>query len=94
MSIYGDLSRPQRAILDEMLQESAVSADTAVVCLRWARADPYLRLEGLGLVCVAWSRDRWGRPVPLRVWGTEAGLAEVRRVRRNAATSRYARFRR
>lgn len=29
MSIYGDLSRPQRAILSRILQEGAVSIDTA-----------------------------------------------------------------
>lgn len=48
MSIYGDLSKPQRSVLRQLLQVSAVSIETAHRCSN-RRVEPYWRCDLPGL---------------------------------------------
>ncbi|MCS4233096.1 hypothetical protein [Stenotrophomonas sp. BIGb0135] len=87
MSIYGDLSKPQRSILRQLLQESAVSIDTAHRCSN-RRVEPYWGLRSAGLICVT-SYSIWHRSY---AYLTPEGLALVRQVAANASSARYSRF--
>jgi hypothetical protein len=89
VSTYGDLSKPQREILRNLLEHSAVSIDTAVSC-RARQSRPYARLADLGLIEYQRSFWEWYKPA---AWLTPAGLRLAHQVRRNAATPRYSRFR-
>ncbi|MFA4630434.1 hypothetical protein P2A10_23550 [Xanthomonas perforans] len=90
MSTFGDLSKPQRAILQELLQQSAVSIDTAHTCRSVRRISPFFRLLQLGLISYQASMSSW---VGVSAWLTPQGLRLVQSVRANASTSRYSRFR-
>lgn len=92
MSIYGNLSKPQRQLLFRLLQQTAVSIDTAVKAGVW-RVAPCVRLRELGLIEFQRSMV-WG-PCTGRcyAWLTADGLRLVQSVRANADTSRYRRFR-
>lgn len=91
MSTYGDLSKPQREILLHLVDQSAVSIDTAVSTAAPARHEPYVRLADLGLIEFQRTIWRWQKPT---AWLTPSGLSLAHQVRRNAATPRYSRFRR
>ncbi|MEA9828711.1 hypothetical protein VDG09_13775 [Xanthomonas campestris pv. raphani] len=90
MSTYGDLSKPQRAILQELLQECAVSIETALTSRSTRRLAPFFRLRQLGLI--SYQASAWSY-VGISAWLTADGLRLVQSVRANAATSRYRRFR-
>jgi hypothetical protein len=71
MSIYGDLSKPQRALLAALFErisgKSAVSIDTALR-LEGKSRQTARNLEARGLVKVT-GKHEW----PCRVWLTPAG---------------------
>ena len=91
MSVYGDLSKPQRGILRSLLQGSAVSIETAHFPGHSARCEPYVRLAELGLIeCRFFEAGYYRRPV--RAWLTSVGQAMLRDVCNNRASSRYSRF--
>ena len=78
MSVYGDLSKAQRALLTALFHRSggmAVSIDTALQVDRKGRQTAG-NLEARRFVQI--ERDRWGVPYRPRVWLAAAGVELMR----------------
>lgn len=90
MSIYGDLSKAQRAMLTalygEIPSKRAVSIATAHY-VRGKQTQTAENLAALGLVATD-KKDRWWYSG--KVWLTAVGVDEMSRVGRERRTSRYA----